>query len=157
MRIIDGMPDRIHIEVTYKGKSSLPCVYMEAAVQDILPLHHHKVAYSRVDIQSPKGRQRFLALSCSLFGEKGVYQHHRLAPLPGLFMDGELVFDARAVVRFVPVVRRVEVIGLAVDNGTPLAGDRVRRRQECKRQRKCRAGEIEAAHAGNGCKACAIR
>ena len=94
MRIIDGMPDRIHIEVTYKGKSSLPCVYMEAAVQDILPLHHHKVAYSRVDIQSPKGRQRFLALSCSLFGEKGVYQHHRLAPLPGLFMDGELVFDA---------------------------------------------------------------
>ena len=88
------MQDRIHIEVTYKGKSCLPCVYMEAAILDILPVYEGQVAYSRLDIQSQAGRQRFLTLSCSLFGEKGVYEHHRLAPVPGLFMDGELVFDA---------------------------------------------------------------
>ena len=88
------MQNRIHIEVTYKGKSCLPCVYMEAAVMDILPAYDRQIAYSRLDIQSPEGRQRFLALSCSLFGEKGVFEHHRLAPVPGLFMDGELVFDA---------------------------------------------------------------
>jgi len=88
------MTDSIHIEVTYKGKASLPCVYMEAAVQDVLPMYARKVTYSRVDIQSPAGKQRFLDLSCSLFGRRRVYEHHRLAPIPGLFMDGKLVFDA---------------------------------------------------------------
>jgi hypothetical protein len=93
-RIIDGMADCIHIEITYKGRASLPCVYMEAAVQDVLPMYARRVTYSRVDIQSPAGKQRFLDLSCSLFGRKRVYEHHRLAPIPGLFMDGKLVFDA---------------------------------------------------------------
>ena len=88
------MQQKIHIEVTYKGISNLPCVYMEKAVQDILPAYERLVTYSRVDVQSEEGKARFLALSGSLFGEKGVYQHHRLAPIPGLFMDGELVFDA---------------------------------------------------------------
>jgi hypothetical protein len=88
------MQNKINIEVTYKGQSSIPCVYMEAAVKDILPAYDRQVTYSRLDIQSPEGKQRFLALSCSLFGEKGVYEHHRLAPIPALFMDGELVFDA---------------------------------------------------------------
>jgi hypothetical protein len=88
------MQNKLLIEVSYKGRASVPCVYMEAAVQDILPRYDRKITYSRIDIQSPEGKERFLALSCSLFGEKGVYKHHRLAPLPGLFMDGELVFDA---------------------------------------------------------------
>ena len=88
------MQKNIRIEITYKGKSCLPCVYMEEAVLDILPAYDGQVIYSRLDIQSQMGKQRFLALSCSLFGEKGVYDHHRIAPIPGLFMDGELVFDS---------------------------------------------------------------
>jgi hypothetical protein len=88
------MQTKIHIEVTYKAKSCLPCVYMEEAILDILPAYDRQVKYSRLDIQSEAGKQRFLALSCSLFGEKGVYEHYRLAPIPALFMDGELVFDA---------------------------------------------------------------
>jgi len=88
------MQNKIHIEVTYKGNSSLPCVYMEEAILDILPAYDRQVTYSRMDIQSHAGKKRFLALSCSLFGEKGVYEHHRLAPIPAVFMDGELVFDA---------------------------------------------------------------
>ena len=88
------MKTQIHIEVTYKAKSCLPCVYMEEAILDILPVYDRHVKYSRLDIQSEAGKQRFLALSCSLFGEKGVYEHYRLAPIPALFMDGELVFDA---------------------------------------------------------------
>ena len=67
---------------------------MEEAVKEILPAYDRQVTYSRLDIQSQEGKQRFLALSCSLFGEKGVYEHHRLAPIPAVFMDGELVFDA---------------------------------------------------------------
>ena len=88
------MQNKIHIEITYKGKSCLPCVYMEEAILDILPAYDGQVTYSRMDIHLQAGKQRFLALSCALFGEKGVYQHHRIAPIPGLFMDGELVFDA---------------------------------------------------------------
>ena len=88
------MQSKLLIEVSYKGRSSVPCVYMEAAVQAILPRYEHKITYSRIDMQSLKGKERFLALSCSLFGDKGVYQRHRIAPIPGLFMDGELVFDA---------------------------------------------------------------
>jgi len=72
----------------------LPCVYMEEAVLDILPEYNRQVTYSRMDIQSEGGKKRFLALSCSLFGEKGVYENHRLAPIPALFIDGELMFDA---------------------------------------------------------------
>ncbi len=67
---------------------------MEAAVQDILPKYGHRVTYDRVEILSSQGKQRFLELSCSLFGEAGVYKHHRLAPLPALFINGELYFDA---------------------------------------------------------------
>jgi len=88
------MKNRIHIEVTFKGKSCLPCVYMEEAVLDILSEYDGQVTYSKVDIQSEGGKKHFLALSCSLFGEKGVYENHRLAPIPALFMDGEMMFDA---------------------------------------------------------------
>ncbi|MBC2745106.1 MAG: hypothetical protein HGJ93_19300 [Desulfosarcina sp.] len=50
--------------------------------------------YSKVDILSARGKKRFLDLSCSLFGEAGVFKYHRLAPIPSLFIDGELYFDA---------------------------------------------------------------
>ncbi len=63
-------------------------------MQDILPAYGHRVAYDRIDISSARGKKRFLELSCELFGERGVYTYHRLAPLPGLFINGKLVFDA---------------------------------------------------------------
>jgi hypothetical protein len=40
------------------------------------------------------GKERFLELSRSLFGEEGVYKHCRIAPVPSLFINGELFFDA---------------------------------------------------------------
>lgn len=88
------MKQTIHIETTFKGKSCISCTYMEAAVQDVLPTYDNKVTYSRVDIITAEGKKRFLDLSCSLFGEAGVYKHYRLAPIPSLFIDGELYFDA---------------------------------------------------------------
>ena len=87
------MQDKIHIEVTFKNISNLPCVYMEKAVLEIVSLNRHRVKYSRLDIRTEAGRKRFLSLSCSLFGEKAVYVNHRLAPIPGLFINGELMFD----------------------------------------------------------------
>jgi len=84
----------LHIETTFKGKSCISCAYMEAAVLDVLPLYDEKVTYGRVDILTAEGKKRFLDLSCSLFGETGVYKKFRLAPIPSLFIDGELYFDA---------------------------------------------------------------
>ncbi len=88
------MKNTIHIEVTFKGKSCLSCVYMQEAVLDVLPKYGEKVLYGKVDIFTARGKKRFLDLSCALFGEAGVYKYHRLAPIPSLFIDGELYFDA---------------------------------------------------------------
>ena len=39
-------------------------------------------------------RNDFLELSYSLFGEDNVRKYRRVAPVPSLFIEGELVFDA---------------------------------------------------------------
>ena len=78
----------------YKASYCLPCFYMDKAVEDILPEYSDVVEYRRVDILTSSGKKRFLELSVSLFGEDGVYKHNRIAPLPSLFMNGELFFDA---------------------------------------------------------------
>ncbi len=88
------MEQTLHIETTFKGKSCISCTYMEAAVLDVLPTYNDRLTYSRVDILTAEGKKRFLDLSCSLFGETAVYKHYRLAPIPSLFIDGELYFDA---------------------------------------------------------------
>ncbi len=85
---------KIVIEVMYKASYCLPCLYMDETVREILPKYSDAVEYRRVDFMKSEGKDRFLELSCSLFGEEGVYKHCRIAPVPSLFIDGELVFDA---------------------------------------------------------------
>jgi hypothetical protein len=82
------------IEVMYKADYCLLCYYMDEAVRDILPDYAEHVEYSRVDFLKGAGKKRFLELSVSLFGEDGVYKKMRIAPIPSLFIDGELFFDA---------------------------------------------------------------
>ena len=82
------------IEVMYKADYCLLCYYMDEAVRDILPDYAEHVEYRRVDFLKGEGKKRFLELSVSLFGENGVYKKMRIAPIPSLFIDGELFFDA---------------------------------------------------------------
>lgn len=82
------------IEVMYKASYCLPCFYMDEAVKQVLPDYEEVADYHRVDILTDSGKKRFLELSVSLFGEEGVYTHKRIAPLPSLFINGELFFDA---------------------------------------------------------------
>jgi len=82
------------IEVMYKADYCLLCYYMDEAVRDILPDYAEHVEYRRVDFLKGEGKKRFLELSVSLFGEDGVYKKMRIAPIPSLFIDGELFFDA---------------------------------------------------------------
>ena len=92
------MPSRrkakILIEVMYKAVSCLPCFYMDEMVQEVLPSYGDRVAYRRIDIMKAEGKKRFLELSCTLFGEDGVHKNLRLAPVPSLWINGELYFDA---------------------------------------------------------------
>jgi len=84
---------KIIIEVMYKADYCLPCFYMDEAVLEILPQYNGRIEYRRINLTS-SGKERFLELSVSLFGEEGVYKHKRIAPIPSLFIDEELFFDA---------------------------------------------------------------
>ena len=78
----------------YKAAYCLICQYMDEAVRQVVPAYSEHVEYHRVDIQGGDGRRRFLELSVSLFGEEGVYKKLQIAPIPSLFINGELFFDA---------------------------------------------------------------
>ncbi len=85
---------KLLIEITYKADYCLLCYYMDEAVHEVLPLYGDKIDYKRIEYMKGEGKKRFLELSISLFGKEGVYNHMRLAPVPSLFFNGELVFDA---------------------------------------------------------------
>ncbi len=82
------------VEVMFKAEYCLICVYMDEAVREILPEYEDCMEYRRVNILNGEGRKRFLDLSISLFGEEGVFKKMRIAPVPSLFINGELFFDA---------------------------------------------------------------
>ena len=87
-------PNKILIEVMYKADYCLPCLYMDEAVREVIPKFDKYAKYRRVDFLKGEGKKRFLELSRSLFGKDGVHKHFRLAPVPSLFINGELFFDA---------------------------------------------------------------
>ena len=90
---INGL-EKIVIEVMYKADYCLPCFYMDETVRQILPEYGDYIEYRRVDFMKGEGKKRFLELSCELYGEENVRKHCRIAPVPSLFIDGELFFDA---------------------------------------------------------------
>jgi hypothetical protein len=82
------------IEVMYKADYCLLCYYMDEAVREVMPQYEDCVEYRRVDMLKGDGKKRFLDLSVGLFGQEGVYKKLRIAPIPSLFVNGELFFDA---------------------------------------------------------------
>jgi hypothetical protein len=89
----DGIRKKILIEVMYKSAYCLPCLYMDAAVQEVLPQYKDRVEYRRVDIMTGMGKERYLQFSYDLFGEEAVKKFLRIAPVPSLLINGELIFD----------------------------------------------------------------
>ena len=85
---------KVIIEVMYKADYCLPCHFMDEAVREAIPQYGEHVEYRRVDFMRSPGRERFLELSCELYGIEGVMKHCRVAPVPSLFINGELTFDA---------------------------------------------------------------
>ncbi len=88
-----SLEKKMVVEVMFKAEYCLICLYMDEAVREILPDYEDCVEYRRVDILKGEGKKRFLDLSISLFGEEGVFKKLRIAPVPSLFINGELFFD----------------------------------------------------------------
>jgi hypothetical protein len=84
----------IVIEVMYKADYCLPCLYMDETVRAVIPPYGQRIDYRRVDFMKGEGKKRFLELSRRLFGRDAVEKRCKLAPVPSLFIDGELVCDA---------------------------------------------------------------
>jgi hypothetical protein len=82
------------IEVIYKADYCLPCYYMDEAVKDVLPRFAGQLEYRRVCfLDGEEGMNRLFELSRSLYGKDAVDKLERVAPVPSLFIDGQLVFD----------------------------------------------------------------
>ena len=86
--------DKINlVEVIGKDKGHWPSFYMLEAVNDVLPECAEKIDFREINIRNRKDKDRLIELSCALFGKDAVYQQQRLAPIPSIFIDGQLVFD----------------------------------------------------------------
>ena len=86
--------NKLLIEVMYKADYCLPCFYMDETVREIYPKYAEKVIYRRVDFMKGSGKERFFELSYALFGKENVHKYARVAPVPSLFIDGELIYEA---------------------------------------------------------------
>lgn len=88
-----GAARKIVIEIMFKAHDCLICHYMDEAMREVLPDYNDYVEYRRVDILKGGGKERFLELSLSLAGMEGVFKKMQLAPVPSMFINGELIFD----------------------------------------------------------------
>ena len=84
----------IHIEIIHQGDHCAPCQYMAEAVEEVIPEYGNLIRFTKVEyMKSKKHARRFYELSVSLHGEEELQKRLRCAPIPSLFIDGELIFD----------------------------------------------------------------
>ena len=85
----------IHIEIIHQGDHCPACQYMAEAVEEVIPEYGNSIRFTKVDyMKSKKHARRFYELSVSLYGEEELRKRMRCAPIPSLFINGELIFDA---------------------------------------------------------------
>ena len=88
------MADPIHIEIIHQGDHCPACQYMAEAVEEVLPEYDGLIRFTKVEyMKSKKHARRFYDLSVSLYGEEELKKSMRCAPIPSLFINGELIFD----------------------------------------------------------------
>lgn len=85
----------IHIEIIHQGDHCPACQYMAEAVEEVIPDYGDVIRFTKVEyMKGKKHARRFYELSVSLYGEEELKKRLRCAPIPSLFIDGELIFDA---------------------------------------------------------------
>jgi hypothetical protein len=84
----------IHVEIIYQGSHCPASFYMVQALEEVLPLYGERLRFTKLEYQKNKDHsRRFLELSIAHFGEEAVRKGLRLAPIPSLFINGQLVFE----------------------------------------------------------------
>lgn len=84
----------IHIEIIHQGDHCPSCQYMAEAVEEAIPKYGDSIRFTKVEyMKSKEHARRFYELSVSLYGEEELKSRLRCAPIPSLFINGELVFD----------------------------------------------------------------
>ena len=85
----------IHIEIIHQGDHCPACQYLAEAVEEVIPDYGDSIRFTKVEyMKSKKHARRFYELSVSLYGEEELKKRLRCAPIPSLFINGELIFDA---------------------------------------------------------------
>lgn len=84
----------IHIEIIHQGDHCAHCQYMAEAVEEVLPIYGELIRFTKVEYMKRKEHaRRFYELSVALYGEEELKKRLRCAPIPSLFINGELIFD----------------------------------------------------------------
>jgi len=83
----------LRLELIYAGDHNLSCYYAAKVVEAVVPFFPNLLEWEKVYIRQKEGARRFYELSVSLFGEDNVRKYHYHAPIPSIFINGELVCD----------------------------------------------------------------
>jgi hypothetical protein len=87
------MKKQIHLEIVYEGDHCPSSYYMAQAVLEVLGPYEDRIQFTKLEFKRNKQHtERFKELSIALHGEE-AYRRMQLAPIPSLFINGELVFD----------------------------------------------------------------
>ena len=75
----------IHLEVIHEGPHCIPCEYMAKVVEEVALEFEGQLQWEKVILTKKEGAYRYDELAKSM---------GRLPPVPSIFIDGELVYDA---------------------------------------------------------------
>ena len=88
------MKKQIHLEIVYEGDQCPASYYMAEAVLEVLGRYEGSIIFTKLEFKKNKQHtMRFQELSIALHGEAAYRKRMQLAPIPSLFINGELVFD----------------------------------------------------------------
>ena len=89
-----GKRDPIHVEIIYRGHQCPSSYYMAEAVEEVMGEYGNHIRLSKIRYMKDKNDAcRFIELSVALYGKEAVQKGEKLAPVPSLFINGELIFD----------------------------------------------------------------
>jgi len=88
------MKKQIHLEIIYEGDHCPASYYMAEAVLEVLGPYGDRIVFTKLEFKRNKEHtRRFQELSIALHGEEAYRKRMQIAPIPSLFINGELVFD----------------------------------------------------------------
>jgi hypothetical protein len=63
-------------------------------VLEVVHLYGDRIALTKLEFKrNKKHAERFRQLSIALYGEEAYWRRMQLAPIPSIFINGQLVFD----------------------------------------------------------------